>query len=133
MALWMAWWDAIWLLRPAFSRLRSFMWFATVVAGFTVRTELLGVTSILRAIKLRPVLYNKPRDSLHSSAVQLDQLSALWTQAVLRLTSCSNYSFEWLVMMKSSADHTMCIFKPVRFAAGNFSLSIIQRHVGHYR
>jgi hypothetical protein len=38
---------------------------------------LLGVTSIVRALKLRPVLYNKLRDSLHSNAVQLDQLSAL--------------------------------------------------------
>jgi hypothetical protein len=85
MSLWMAWWDAICLLRPAFSRLRSFMWFATAVAGLTVRTELLGVTSIVRALKLRPALYNKLRDSLHSDAVQLDRLSALWTQAVLRL------------------------------------------------
>jgi len=47
MSLWIAWWDAIWWLRPAFSRLRSFMWFATAVAGLTVRTELLGVTSIV--------------------------------------------------------------------------------------
>ncbi|MGF6969360.1 hypothetical protein OKW43_006455 [Paraburkholderia sp. WC7.3g] len=85
MALWMAWWDAIWLLRPAFSRLRSFMWFATAEAGLTVRTELLDVTSIVRTLKLRPALYNKLRDSLHSDAVQLDQLAALGTQAVLRL------------------------------------------------
>jgi len=85
MPLWMAWWDAIGLLRPAFSRQRSFMWFAAAVAGLTVRTELLGVTSIVRALKLRPALYNKLRDSFHSNAVQLDQLSALWTQAVLRL------------------------------------------------
>src|SRR3970040_2762477 len=85
MSLWMAWSNAIWLLRPAFSRLRSFMWFATAVAGLTVRTELLGVTSIVRALKLRPRFYNKLLDSFHSSAVQLDRLSALWTQAVLRL------------------------------------------------
>ncbi len=52
MPLWTAWWDAIWLLRPAFSRLRSFKWFVTVVAGFTVRIDLLGVTSIVRALKL---------------------------------------------------------------------------------
>ena len=38
MSLWMAWGNALWLLRPAFSRLRSFMWFATAVAGLTVRT-----------------------------------------------------------------------------------------------
>ena len=52
MSLWMPWWNAIWLLRPAFSRLRTFLWFATAVAGFTVRTELLGVTSLVRALKL---------------------------------------------------------------------------------
>ena len=85
MPLWTAWWNALCLLRPAFSRLRSFMWFATVVAGLTVRTEHLGVTSIVRALKLHPRLYNKLRDSFHSNAVQLDRLSALWTQAVLRL------------------------------------------------
>lgn len=85
MALWTAWWDAIWLLRPAFSRLRSFMWFATVVAGLTVRTDLLGVSSIVRALKLRPALYGKLLGSLHSDAVQLDRLTALWTQIVLRL------------------------------------------------
>jgi hypothetical protein len=43
MSLWMPWWNAIWRLRPAFSRLRTFLWFVTAVAGFTVRTELLGV------------------------------------------------------------------------------------------
>src|SRR6266853_2013024 len=85
MSLWIAWWDAIWLLRPAFSRLRAFMWFAITVAGLTVRTDSLGVTSIVRALKLRPRLYNKLLDHFHSDAVQLDRLSALWTQAALRL------------------------------------------------
>ena len=59
MALWTAWWSATWLLRPAFSRLRAFLWFATAVAGFTVRTELLGVTSLVRALKLEARFYNK--------------------------------------------------------------------------
>src|SRR5258705_10135291 len=85
MSLWIAWWDAIWLLRPAFSRLRAFMRFAITVAGLTVRTDSLGGTSIVRALKLRPRLYNKLLDHFHSDAVQLDRLSALWTQAALRL------------------------------------------------
>lgn len=85
MPLWIPWWNAIWLLRPAFSRLRTFMWFATAVAGFTVRTELLGVTSIVRALKLQARFYAKLLDGFHSSAVQLDRLTALWAQAVLRL------------------------------------------------
>ena len=57
MSLWMPWWNAIWRLRPAFSRLRTFLWFATAVAGFTVRTELLGVTSLVRALKLDARFY----------------------------------------------------------------------------
>jgi DDE superfamily endonuclease len=85
LSLWGLWWDAILLLRPAFSRLRSFLWFATIVAGLTVRTELAGVTSIIRALNLQPRLYNKLRDHFHSSALKLDRLSVLWVQAVLRL------------------------------------------------
>jgi len=85
LSLWGIWWNAILLLRPAFSRLRTFMWFATAVAGLTVWVELLGVTSIVRALNLRPGLYTKLLDHFHSSGVKLDRLSVLWAQAVLRL------------------------------------------------
>ena len=85
LSLWGIWWNAILLLRPAFSRLRTFMWFVTAVAGLTVRVELLGVTSIVRALNLRTGLYTKLLDHFHSSGVKLDRLSALWAQAVLQL------------------------------------------------
>ena len=85
MSLWMHWWNAIWRLRRAFSRLQTFLWFATAVAGFTVRTELLGVTSLVRALNLNARFYNKLVDHFHSPAVKLDRLAALWTQTVLRL------------------------------------------------
>src|ERR1700691_3491285 len=62
LSLWGIWWNAILLLRPAFSRLRTFMWFVTAVAGLTVRVELLGVTSIVRALNLRTKLL----DHFHS-------------------------------------------------------------------
>ena len=87
MSLWLHWWEAIWLLRPACSRLRSFMWFAACVAGLTVRTELMGVTSVVRALKLQPRFYNKLLDHFHSTAVKPDKISALWGQVVLRLFS----------------------------------------------
>src|SRR5271168_2774796 len=70
LSLWGIWWNAILLLRPAFSRLRTFMWFVTAVAGLTVRVELLGVTSIVRALNLRPGLYTKLLDHFHSSGVK---------------------------------------------------------------
>jgi hypothetical protein len=85
MPLWIPWWKALWMLRPAFSRLRTFLWFATAVAGLAVRSDLLGVTSIVRALAIQARFYNKLLDSFHSRAVKLDQLTAVWTQAVLRL------------------------------------------------
>src|ERR1035441_10066853 len=83
--LWILWWNALQTVRPAFTRLRTFLWFATAVAGFAVRTEHLGMTSIVRALKLRPKCYEALLDNMHSSAVRLDELSAPWTRAVLRL------------------------------------------------
>ena len=59
LSLWGSWWNAIELLRPAFSRLSTFLWFATIVAGMTVRADMLGVTSIVRALNLRPALYHR--------------------------------------------------------------------------
>jgi hypothetical protein len=85
MALWLHWWNAIVLLRPAFSRLRTFLWFATAVAGLTVRTDLLGVTSIVRTLSLKPVLYDRLLDHFHSAAIKPDALVALWARLVLKL------------------------------------------------
>jgi hypothetical protein len=85
MSLWIPWWKAIQLLRPAFSRTSTFLWFAAAVAGLTVRTDLLGVSSIVRALKLRAVCYTPLIDHFHSDGVKLDRLSALWTRVVLGL------------------------------------------------
>ena len=49
MSLWNDWWEVIRLLKPAFSRTRTFLWFTVCVVGLSVRTDNLGVTSIVRA------------------------------------------------------------------------------------
>jgi hypothetical protein len=85
MQLWIYWWNAIWLLRPGCTRLRTFLWFATCVAGLTVRTDLLGVTSIVRALGLHERFYDRLLDNFHSTGMRLDKMSTLWAQVVLRL------------------------------------------------
>jgi len=50
-----------------------------------VRTDLLGVTSIVRALNLRPELYHALLRLFHSTAVKLDRLTALWAHTVLLL------------------------------------------------
>lgn len=85
MRLWFYWWEAITLLRPACSRTRSFMWFAVCVAGLTVRSEHLGVTSIVRALGLQERFYDHLLDNFHSTAIKLDRMTVLWSRVVLRL------------------------------------------------
>jgi hypothetical protein len=85
--LWDACWNALQSLRPGFSRGTTFMWFATVVVAMMVRSDLLGVTSIIRALNLRPKLYDPLRKHFHSKAIKLDQLAVLWARTVLRLFS----------------------------------------------
>jgi hypothetical protein len=67
------------------SVLSTFMWFATIVAGIPLRADRLGLTSIVRALNLRPKLYHRLLAHLHSAGVKLDPLAALWAQVVLGL------------------------------------------------
>lgn len=85
MELWQAWWEAIWQLRPASSRLRSFLWFAAAVAGLTLRSDLFGVTSVVRALGLRAVFYDRLLDFFHSPALHVDTLSRLWAKVILQI------------------------------------------------
>ena len=61
------------------------MWFAVCVAGLTIRSEKLGVTSLVRALGLRGKCYSALLDNFHSNAIKLDQMSALWFQIVKKL------------------------------------------------
>jgi len=85
MTLWLHWWNAVFLLRPACTRLRTFLWFAVGVAGLTVRTDTLGVTSIVRGLRLHARFYARLLANFHSAGVNLDEITALWAQVVLRL------------------------------------------------
>lgn len=85
MSLWLTWFSALWQLRPAFSRLAAFQWFCILVAGLSVRNDLLGVTSIVRGLTLRPDFYDNLLDACHSTAVRLEKLTSLWPQVVLKL------------------------------------------------
>ncbi|MFT4640345.1 MAG: hypothetical protein ACI8T1_003672, partial [Verrucomicrobiales bacterium] len=59
MDLWLAWWNIVSLLRPAFSRSRTFLWFLLVLIVFAVRKDLAGVTSLVRAIGLSEHCYDR--------------------------------------------------------------------------
>ena len=83
--LWKHWWKLVCQLRPACSRTRTFLWMVTVLAGMTIRPDLLGVTSLVRALGLLPASYDRLLDFFHSSALNLDALTGLWRRLVFTL------------------------------------------------
>ena len=76
MTLWIRWWQALWLLRPGCSHLSTFLWFSTCVVGLSIRTEHLGVTSIVRALGLEAGYYRHLLDNFHSKGIKLDRIEA---------------------------------------------------------
>jgi len=82
MRLWIQWWEIVRQIRPAFSRTRTFLWFLLCIAGITVRKDLAGVSSIVRALGLKAVFYDRLLDCFHSAAIDLERLAVLWTRLV---------------------------------------------------
>lgn len=82
MQLWTEWWSWVEPLRDASSRTVGFLWFVTAVAGMTTRSDLLGVTSIIRALGLGDRFYDRLLDFFHSKAVDPDKLSQTWVKTV---------------------------------------------------
>jgi len=60
---------------------------ALCLAGFSTRKDLLGVTSIVRALGLEPACYDRILDFFHSPALDLDKLTRAWCALVFRFHS----------------------------------------------
>ncbi len=84
MDLWISWWNIVCFLRPAFSRARTFLWFLLVLAAFSVRNDLLGVSSFVRALGLSEHFYEHLLHFFHSNAVKTDRLAELWFAIVIK-------------------------------------------------
>jgi len=83
--LWNDWWKLVSELRSACARIRTFLWMALFLAGMTVRKDLMGVTSIVRALGLKPACYDRLLDFFHSPALNLDKLTRAWCGLVFRV------------------------------------------------
>ena len=83
--LWNQWWELVRTLRPACARTQTFLWMVVCLAGMTTRKDLMGVTSIVRAMGLAPVCYDRLLDFFHSPAMDLDKLTRAWRDLVFRV------------------------------------------------
>jgi len=82
--LWYDWWNLVCELRSACARSRTFLWMSLCLAGFSTRKDLLGVTSIVRALGLEPACYDRLLDFFHSPALDLDKLTHAWCALLFR-------------------------------------------------
>ncbi len=85
MALWVEWFRCVSLLRPACARRATFLWMSLALAGLSIRSELAGVTSFVRALWLKPLTYRRLLHLFHSPALDLAKLSSLWIRLALGL------------------------------------------------
>ena len=67
-------------MRPAFSRRATYCWFVAVFAGFILRTDNFGVSSIVRALTLAPENYTCLLHFFHSTAWDVERIMAIWWQ-----------------------------------------------------
>jgi phosphate starvation-inducible membrane PsiE len=85
MELWISWFEGVLALRQACARKRTFLWMTLALVGFSIRDDLLGVTSFVRACFIEGTKYRRLLYCFHSPALHLQKLTALWVRLVLRL------------------------------------------------
>lgn len=85
MNIWLKWMAVVGDLRPACSRMRTFLWLTLCLAGMCIRPDLAGVTSIVRAFGLKESLYHRLLDLFHSPALDSDVLARFWAATVLKV------------------------------------------------
>ena len=92
MKLWTHWISCVLPLRKACSRTQTFMWMLLALVGFSIRSELLGVTSFVRAYFLIPEKYTCFLRMFHSSAIDLQKLTDLWVRFVFKRFSLVTFN-----------------------------------------
>ena len=85
MRLWQEWMRCVQTLRPACGRQRTFIWLCVLLAGLSIRSDLAGVSSIVRALGLEAGCYRRLLHICHTPGVQWERLSIYWARLVMKL------------------------------------------------
>jgi hypothetical protein len=70
-------------MREACSRSQNFLWLASTLAGISTRKDLLGVSSVIRALGFAGRFYDRILDFFHSNGTCPDRLSRQWAKVVV--------------------------------------------------
>ena len=82
MGIWTEWWKWAGKLRKSCARERTFMWLLVAIVGFSIRDDLLGVSSFIRCMGLQGLCYDRLLDFFHTPALCVVELARIWTLTV---------------------------------------------------
>jgi hypothetical protein len=85
MEIWSSWFLIVQQLAPACGRKRTSMWLIVMLIGFSIRSDLVGVTSFIRALGFHEFWYDRMLDFFHSSSLCIHKLTTCWVSVVLAL------------------------------------------------
>lgn len=74
--------DTMMAFRKCFSREASYKWFVVLVVGMMLRSDYLGVTSVIRELNLNPKYYETMLHFFRSEAYKLTDLVTKWVSIV---------------------------------------------------
>lgn len=119
--------------RPCFSRLTAFEWFATIITGLMIRSDSLGITSIIRDLVLAPSLYNCMEHFFHADSWDWYDIFARWTKTVSRYAPLKHISGRTVLIgdgVKRASDgrYMPCIKKMVQESESASKPTFIHGH-----
>ncbi len=82
MLLWLEWYRCVSVFRPSCKDKRTWVMFVLIMVGLAVREEVVGVTSIVRALGLADRTYKCLLHFFHSRAFNLEAATRIWLKFV---------------------------------------------------
>ena len=82
MLLWWEWYRCVQVLRPACARQRTWLWLVVMLIGLSIRSDLAGVSSVVRCLGLTAWCYHRLLALCHSAALPVDELLSCWLSLV---------------------------------------------------
>ena len=67
--------------KPLFSRAAAYAWYVVII-GLMVRSDRLGLTSVIRDLSLRPEVYESMLHFFRSDAWNLERVRSKWAEIV---------------------------------------------------
>ena len=119
--------------RPCFSRMAAFEWFATIITGLMVRSDSLGITSIIRNLVLDPSLYSCMEHFFHADSWDWYDIFARWTKTVSKYAPLKHISGRTVLIgdgVKRASDgrYMPCIKKMVQESESASKPTFIHGH-----